>query len=309
MNKRISFSSFAHQQGLTLVEIMVAITLSLILLAGVVEIFTGNKQTYRVQEATARLQENGRLAIQFMAKDIRIADFWGCTSNVTDVTNRLKPGSYIDPLNGGISGTDNDGLNGSDTIILQGAYGTGIPVEKHTLTSASFKTMIGHGLQVDEIVLASDCLTADIFQVTSANEANKTVVANTGMSVPGNASKLEKEYQGDASIYRLKTVGYALQNGANGQPGLFRSENGNNQELIEGVENMQILYGEDTDVDGSANIYVDASGVTDWENVVSARITLTVRTLEDNLSEQTANGDRRIRRAFTTTVTIRNRVV
>lgn len=54
------------QRGLTLMEVMVAITISLILLAGVMQIFLGSRQTYRMQDGLARLQENGRFAMDFI---------------------------------------------------------------------------------------------------------------------------------------------------------------------------------------------------------------------------------------------------
>ncbi len=90
--------------------------------------------------------------------------------------------------------------------------------------------------------------------------------------------------------------------------------------LAEGVENMQILYGEDTDspADGSANRYLPAgTGGLNMNNVVSVRVSLLLRSTEDNITTQkqpyTFNGatitpaDRRLRRVFTTTIRIRNR--
>src|SRR3990172_12930451 len=73
------------QQGLSLVELMVAISVGLILLAGVLQIFISSKQTYRVNDALARLQENGRYAMYLLSKDIRMAGFTGCGSAIPTV--------------------------------------------------------------------------------------------------------------------------------------------------------------------------------------------------------------------------------
>jgi type IV pilus assembly protein PilW len=82
------------------------------------------------------------------------------------------------------------------------------------------------------------------------------------------------------------------------------------QELVEGVEDMQITYGEDTDNDRNANLYVDANGVTNWEKVVNVRINLTVRSAVDGITTSvTSAGDWRLRRTFNKSITIRNRVV
>lgn len=63
------------QAGFTLVEIMVAITIGLVLLGGVVQIFVSNSQAYRVQDDLARVQENGRFAIDMIARNLRKAGF------------------------------------------------------------------------------------------------------------------------------------------------------------------------------------------------------------------------------------------
>ena len=75
-----STSPSRHQRGLTLVELMIAMLLGLFLLGGLLQIFISSKQTYRMQEGLSRLQENGRFAIDFMARDIRLAGYKGCSS-------------------------------------------------------------------------------------------------------------------------------------------------------------------------------------------------------------------------------------
>jgi type IV pilus assembly protein PilW len=124
----------------------------------------------------------------------------------------------------------------------------------------------------------------------------------------------------------MKSEIYYIGVGASGQPALFKRElrivSANtaglaNQELVEGVENMTILYGEDRgSLDGTADAYVTAANVFDMENVVSIRITATTRTLEDNIATSvddkgtlaTGDDDYRIRRDFSTTIGIRNRI-
>jgi len=69
-------SPFAHtQRGLTLVEILVALMISAFLIAGVIQLFIGSKQTYRGHDALSRIQENGRFALDSMARDIRMAGY------------------------------------------------------------------------------------------------------------------------------------------------------------------------------------------------------------------------------------------
>ncbi len=91
--------------------------------------------------------------------------------------------------------------------------------------------------------------------------------------------------------------------------------------VIDGVEAMHVLYGLDTDTDDAANQYVRAGNVADMEDVVSIRLGLLLRTLNDGLIEVTDTGtyalldetvdpadDRRLRRVFSTTINLRNQL-
>ncbi len=60
-------------RGLTLVELMVALTLGLIVTLVVVNVFLSNREVYRVNEQLARLQENARYALEVLARDRRDA--------------------------------------------------------------------------------------------------------------------------------------------------------------------------------------------------------------------------------------------
>lgn len=106
--------SKAYQSGMTLIEIMIALLIGAFLLGGVLQIFVGSKQTNRMQEGLSRLQENGRFAMDFLAKDIRMAGYWGCISqsnadtDVAGANDNAANGDNID--------------NGTDTITLKGAF-------------------------------------------------------------------------------------------------------------------------------------------------------------------------------------------
>jgi len=326
------------QRGLTMVELMVALTVSLLLLGGVIQIYASSKQSYRMNEALSRVQESGRFAIEFLSRDIRMAGFFGCLAN-TNPFNWLNGGAY-NFQQGGISGTDGGG-NNPDTIVLRGAYSTGINVDPPYMNkeAANIKVPAESGLALDEIVLISDCTNADVFQINAGDPSTGTVVHNKGeagappgnagcseiidgttVECEGNSIKLSKSYGESASVYRVNEYTYSIQNDADGIPGLYRSDNaGGAVELVQGVENMQVLYGEDTDNDANrvANRYVPA-GTANMDDVVSVRISLLLRTVDDNITSGTVGyfyngatvanpGDRRLRRVFTATITLRNR--
>jgi type IV pilus assembly protein PilW len=68
--------NFSKQRGVSLVELMVSITIGLILMAGVLSIFMSSKVTYFANEKTARLQENGRVALDLISTTYAPPDTW-----------------------------------------------------------------------------------------------------------------------------------------------------------------------------------------------------------------------------------------
>jgi type IV pilus assembly protein PilW len=90
------------------------------------------------------------------------------------------------------------------------------------------------------------------------------------------------------------------------------------QEILEGVESLQVEYGEDTDANGSANTYVSADLVRNWKNIVSLKLGLLLRSSNNHVitspQQLVFNGatiavnddDRYLRRVFSTTIAIRN---
>ena len=235
------------QQGMTLIEIMIALILGLFLITGVLQIFLGAKQSNRMLDNLSRMQENGRFAMDFISRDIRMAGFSEeCSKPPAGETN-------IVPL--AIAGTNDDGLNNSDSITTK-VSDAACPIAGATL-----------------------------------------VTTPTVFSIGGTASK----------------------------PGLYRKVGaGATQELIEGIENMQILYGVDNDDDKTPDYYMPVDpadpSVVDMEKVVSVRVNLLAVSLDNNLSAAPvdyqfngntvtpATGDRRLRREFSSTIAVRNRL-
>ena len=74
---KVNNHRFRSQKGLTLIEIMISLLIGVFLIVGVIQLFINSKQTYRVQEALARLQESGRFALDFLDRDIRMPGFSG----------------------------------------------------------------------------------------------------------------------------------------------------------------------------------------------------------------------------------------
>ena len=341
-----SMTSYNRQRGLSLVELMVALVISVFLLGGVVQVYTANKSTYRFSEAMSRIQENARFALDTMARDLRMAGFWGCATfdpaDPSNIQNNLDPGGAgYDPQihdfvgQPPVAGTENDGLNGSDSIRIRGSQPgqANIVSPYNSPTSADIFINQANFVQPGDLVLLTNCRGADIFQVTNTTSgggaAKQAVIHNSGTGSPGNTvgsagcaganpNCLSQTYGGDSSLLKLQSVRYFIANGASGEPALWRDFNGTNQELIDGVEQMQILYGIDTDDTDTPNQYVTSDNVADWNEVVTVRLMLLLRSPENvsldapqtyrfNNANQVAP-DNRLRQAISTTIALRNRI-
>ncbi len=245
---------FKHKQhGFTLIEIMIAITIGLVMLAGVLQISQANKESSRLQRNMGFVQENMRIAMELLTRDIRMAGFNGTLANPIATPqpafiNVVAPTVDIPAVNDDPRArTADGGADNNDQI---------------TLTYRS----------------DTDCLGQD----------TPTLVATNHYFIRNN---------------RL----------------MCRGNIGVEQPLIDNVESLQILYGENTDDDPrSANRYVHAHQVGNMANVVSVRIGMRfisrepVRSAVDTDSYALMDAasfvpnDRLLRREITTTVSLRN---
>jgi len=78
-----------HMRGVTLVELLVAITLGAIIMAGAVTLFVNNRDTYKTTNELSRLQETARYALDMMVKDIRMAGYFGCADRTDTVSQNV----------------------------------------------------------------------------------------------------------------------------------------------------------------------------------------------------------------------------
>ncbi len=333
------------QQGFSLVELMVAIVLGLILVAGVIELFVNNRQVYRVQDAQSRLQENGRYAIKILSQSIERAGYLGCSTrsalNITNVLNTSN--AYLWDITTPIEGQEATGANswtpaedasitgavgGSDILTIRTVEPPELRVVSHPTTglpgSADIIVNGGNGLVTGDIVLAHDCVAGAIFEITSATPSNGTIAHAQGAGTtdtPGNVTQALGYNFGAGWVNKIATNSFYIRNNNNAQvASLYRVTAENAPvELVEGIESMQIRYGVDTTGNGSTDAYQTADQVGNWNNVVSVRISLVMVSLENNLTVNGSQsyriegglvdpGDRRLRRVFTRTVTLRNRV-
>lgn len=347
--------ALSNQRGLSIVEIMVAMVIGLILMAGVIQVFVGSKMTYRVNEALGRLQEDGRFSLEYLSRDVRMAGYSGC-SRYGPVTNTLQnQTSLAYDFAVGITGYDNVGATppaaltalgitpkqGTDVIVVRREADNPVRIIQNNNGAQLFADHLGKeagacsngttrysGLCEGDILMVSDCTKSRVFQAGNLTETGSDTVNVTHPSSgsPGNnpiswggASAPENEIFGDdAEIVKIASYLYYV-----GTDNVLYRKDGTSTalDIAQGVENLQVLYGIDTtptDTNQSANIYSATPTAAQWEDVVSARLHVLIATVDDNLTEAAQTyryvgadvdaTDRRVRKEFTSLVTLRNRV-
>lgn len=345
-----------HAAGLSLIELMIAVVIGVILLVGIVQIFISSRATYSHEEGLARVQEGGRFGMEFVTGDIRMAGYMGCNSSLPNASvNRiaLPSTTAYQMLSGGLRGyrytgsgtalsdwtpalpsdyfTAGEVRAGTDVVVIQRASTldtnlTGnmgvVNANIQILTTAAVQNEIS----AHDILIISDCTAADIFRATNTSSGSgKTTIAHSSSN--NSSNNLSKPYDTRAQLMKLVSRAYFIGTGTGGEPALMRKELTNaaatspiiTQELVEGVQDMRILYGVDTDStkDYVPNQYVSPGSVTDWTKVVSIRLALLLRTTTNVTGTDTQTytlnnatvgpfNDNRRRHVFTSTVKVRN---
>jgi type IV pilus assembly protein PilW len=333
------------QAGLTLVELMIAMTLGLLLIGGALQVLQSSQQSYRLQENMSRLQENGRFAIEMLARDLRMAGFSHCGSidrlgihnNVKGADGDADPSFDFDASDslgayqpeGALAGSDALRLQLADTRSLRvaAAEDSGKGGDEGGASKANLK-VAGNalGLEQDDVVTVSNCREGDTFRITNKprQTSDPSEVVTLAHAADGNTSpKLKGSYDEGDRLLRIRQHGWFVgetgERYADDKPAtaLFRDTGSGPQAIVGGVRRMRLGYGVDDDADGSVDRYEAAADVADWGRVVAVRASLLLETTDNHLADSPSSvifgnaevsaEDRRILRVFTTTVALRNR--
>lgn len=403
MSQTMRIHAAPRISGFGLIELMIGILLGSILLLGLAKVFSASRETYQASEGLARVQENGRFAVDFLQRDVRMAGHMGCVADIAHFQQPNQPeffshfmtaadraaspptfdnapyalrfhiavegyeangtaptdsvtlpiaGAWTPTLPVLISGAANPPTGGSDVIMLR-YFGTDAARVTAIDLSTNKVTILGADPFVAQetangLYGIGDCAKASVFQATAAAGGVVTAsVAGLNKTAFGTG---ESYVARELSIYRAESVAYYVSPGTNGVPALYRLRfttgvaAGVPEELVSGIENIQILYGRDTNAglpDGAVDVYqtaaqVNAAGVAAgslpaaWRRVGTVRIGILSRSVNRGGTPAsgaatptgctTANcvsvlgvnvtppADSNVREAYETTIALRNRL-
>jgi len=314
-NRPASLRRLHPQRGVSLVELMIAVTLGLMVLATLASVFANSSRSRTELDRVSRQIENGRFAMEILTGDIKLAGFYGELAVNAVTAGPPAPGAALpDPCS-----TDKNVWKSAMLIGVQ-AYdnGVGIPV---CVPSIDLKA----GTDVIVVRRASTCeagvagcaaavanrpylqvskCSAAPLQETASIATTYVLDYGTG-NPPYNLHKRDCVNWAPVRQYMV-SIYYISTNNGQGEPipTLTRMEFDGVQytivPLVEGIEELNVEWGIDNNNDGSPDIYsadpsaytytgcATCTSVENWQRVVTARVTLLARSTEasNNYTDQ-----------------------
>jgi type IV pilus assembly protein PilW len=316
----------ANQSGFSVVELMIAMLLSMALASAIISVFVNNSYSFNQDENIGRMQDDARHALREIAFELSMAGHYADLHTPTSVSydGDLTIGAdcgptgqanwmyrATDPGTGeSLSLTALDNASDSDVITAHSCFsggelldGTDVVAIKRVSGSAATT------LSADRAYLRTNGTVGVMFSGVSPTAPPVTV------AVPRN------DWEFRPSIYYIREFANAA---GDGIPTLCRKSlrgagPGMTTECIAtGIENLQLEYGIDTTDNGQPNVYLTSPSVTQMQDVVAARIFIVARTTEvdprytntktysvSNAPDLVPN-DSFHRRVFSTNVSIQN---
>lgn len=325
-------------RGVSLIELMIALVLGLLVVGAAIGIFVSNRQVFRSADNLSFVQENGRVAFELLARELRQTASSPCSAKVPIVNVLNNTAAWGTDWGDGIRGYDGQAgqalptvttgtvarnrIAGTDAVELRSGASGDVTVTEHKEHAAQFKVnTTAHGLVDGDIVMVCDFVQAAILQITNANSSNVTIVHNTGTGTPGNCSRSLKyprqipcienphdhwyTYRPNSVIAKLKATAWYVGVSTSDptrrslyQVMLTSSGASPASTVQEVAEGVQDMQLQYLSNGGTD--YQDANAVANWAQVTAVRVVLTLQ------SNERIDGAPVVR-TIAHTVTIRNR--
>jgi len=281
------------QRGLSLIELLVAMTIGAVLIFGATQVYVNSRTAYGVNETVARLQETARYAMAVIEPDVRMSNYWGLLKGAGAIGQQAlqtQPAAAVAPgAPANICGTNfavdvSTNLQGDNNgYVLSATRTAGCDALTDINTGAVWNT---------SAVVTADTLTvrrASVF--TSPATAGQLQVCTSRIAgrLQSDGSACTSAVAGAAQLDNLIVDTYYVDRNSAQQAGLpslrrktLTSAGGvvqfRDQEIIPGVEDLQVQFGIDPPGNtGVATRYVNPNGVPAGAQIVAVRIWLLVR--------------------------------
>ncbi|MFK7993632.1 MAG: PilW family protein [Granulosicoccus sp.] len=196
-----------HTSGFSLIELMIAMVLGIVIVGGCISIFTGVVRSSSLNQTVSNLQSNARFALDTIGRDVRAAGFIGCSAERNVALNV----TVNNPPTTDLSRSAVTGYVVTDTTwspqhpqSYTAAQGVGQPVPGTHALSVHYAEFPGFALEssmssnnssvelarradrqlsAGQLMVVSDCSSADLFTISSVTKTNAKVTVSTGASL------------------------------------------------------------------------------------------------------------------------------
>lgn len=337
----------ARQAGMSLIELMITLLLSSFLLLGIIQLYLSSNSTDRANSALARLQENGRIALDLIKQDLRRTGYQGCAMPSAASRANSSRSFPLDAM--GIPSQDDSpdedeshegNGTASDKLVVR--YARPVTMRATSIGASSITFITSDNISFTagdryEFIL-TNCHEVAIFTgIASARSNNEDNATNAAMpsrytitslqGLGGGAPPSLNGFPsgGGSQFLSIGESNFVVQPDpsnldaqGNGIPTLYK----NGDPLIAGVDNFQVLYGVES---GGSTRWINASDLDDDARSSVSRLQISlVMSSETEVADQanalalpianigantslSAIADRRLRRVFNSVIDVRNR--
>ena len=336
MTRLRHFKSQQYRHGFSLIELMVSVTIGLVIAIAAMSAYLGTASSSKVTEAQSRMNEDAQAALNLLVQQIRLAGANPAQPNRTAIfaRNPVYDSTFV-------GGTVTAYANGTTTYAvsvapsafsIRGCDGTFSNIT--TVSNLdSFANCVSSTLP-DSIAISYE---ADRYNTVPTSAAPTAPTDCVGTTIPTTITATFPSGTSTAASFRVADNRFYIKSTSNIPSLMCKGIGSFEQPLVENVEDMQYMYGtvSTTTTSTTATIagYLSAAEVialaptanaagysTAWGKVMSVRICVVVRSESPVVSDlasgqyykcddtlDTTQTDRRLRRAYTTTVVLRNR--
>lgn len=283
-----------NQRGVTLIELLIALAISAILIAGIYRVFIYHQRTYTTQEGVADIQQNVRVAVNKMIREIRMAGFGGKNENTNGENDIIKTFGNINGFTNIISPANDvmvDGISHDQITFITAHEQIAVLEEDASEGENSIKVNFNGSTRFDKPWRKYICING---------KYNYSIIPTSGDTLVLESGVLNEDHLKGEPVFLIRAIRYGLRMD-NGIPVLFRDlypETGGSRRstVAENIESLQFRYllSDSTEVDSPS----------DPKQIRGVRITITARTPVKDPSIKA--GDGFIRRTITTYVDLRN---
>jgi len=353
------------QIGFSLIELLITLVISVTVISGLFSIYLNTRVSQELTQANAQIQETGRFALEYLTRDIRMIGYNGCSSKNSPIISikannlplnydpfehqligfDIKANWYVGTLFENASTLHDRPKLGTSALLISRMENLGAPLIQSQINAADdliieTQSATQLNLKQDDILSITDCINTDIFSLSQSPIINADITSLLHSSDTNTLSALSKLYQQNAYVAKYQShfyfVGDTQRTNQTGEKiyALYQADIDYSSsptsyvvnEIIEGVENLQLLYGEVLQTNNMR--YVKSNDVLDMSNVSSIQLGLLISSLDNvrktndtktyylaqeaigSIDEADKNShavDKRLRHAFNTTINIRNR--